>query len=55
MTDRVTGWLAALAGAGAVLAALTALARQGKIERSLCQQAIDRYEIAADAIAPWMA
>tara|TARA_R110000850_G_scaffold154656_4_gene278259 strand:+ start:3747 stop:6428 length:2682 start_codon:yes stop_codon:yes gene_type:complete len=38
-----------------VLAALTALARQGKIERSLCQQAIDRYEIAADAIAPWMA
>ena len=25
MTDRVTGWLAVLAGAGAVLAAMTAL------------------------------
>lgn len=36
-----------------VLAALTALANQGAIDRSLCVRAINRYEIRGDALASW--
>jgi pyruvate dehydrogenase E1 component len=36
-----------------VLAALDALARTGRIERSLCAQAIRRYGIDTEADAPW--
>ncbi len=36
-----------------VLAALYELARQGLIERSVCAAAIKRYQIDADAPAPW--
>ncbi|NIB44033.1 alpha-ketoglutarate dehydrogenase [Pseudomaricurvus alkylphenolicus] len=36
-----------------VLAALTVLADQELIERELCQQAIQRYEIRCDALASW--
>jgi len=37
-----------------VLAALTALAEQGSIDRQLCSQAIERYEIATEVPASWM-
>ena len=36
-----------------VLAALDALARAGRIERSLCAQAIARYDIDTEADASW--
>jgi len=36
-----------------VLAALTALADEGKIAREVCQQAIDEYNISASASASW--
>ena len=37
MTDRVTGWLAALAGAGAVLAAMTALSAPAAMAQGLAE------------------
>ena len=36
-----------------VLAALTALAQQGKLDAAACREAIDRYGIASEAAAPW--
>jgi pyruvate dehydrogenase E1 component len=36
-----------------VLAALTALADEGKISRDVCQQAINEYQISASASASW--
>lgn len=36
-----------------VLAALTALAEQGSLERGVCQQAIERYALQTDREAPW--
>ncbi|MDX3905356.1 MAG: alpha-ketoglutarate dehydrogenase [Pigmentiphaga sp.] len=36
-----------------VLAALDALAREGRIDPGICAQAIARYDIRADADAPW--
>ncbi|MBT5943712.1 MAG: DUF4168 domain-containing protein [Rhodospirillaceae bacterium] len=38
MTDRVTGWLAVLAGAGAMLAAMTALSAPAALAQGLAQQ-----------------
>jgi len=35
------------------LAALTALAEQGSIDRALCRQAIERYDINRSELAPW--
>ena len=36
-----------------VLAALTSLAQQGRVDIALCQQAIERYAIDVEAAAPW--
>jgi len=36
-----------------VLAALDALAREGRVDRGVCARAIDRYGIAVDAMPPW--
>jgi pyruvate dehydrogenase E1 component len=36
------------------LAALEALAREGKIEATVVQQAIDRYELDTEGAAPWL-
>jgi hypothetical protein len=44
MTDRVTGWLAALAGAGAVLAAMTALSAPAVMAQGLAQSNADTQQ-----------
>jgi pyruvate dehydrogenase E1 component len=38
-----------------VLAALDALARDGRMDKSVCAQAIQRYGIGTDSISPWNA
>ena len=37
------------------LAALTALAAQGRLDAGVCARAVERYALAADAAAPWNA